>query len=51
MKLYKYILLHVGIVFRNLAIPSYSLSFIEPYLNVKRALNFGETQYKGTFHH
>lgn len=45
MKLYQYILLHMKIVFRNLAGPFYSLSFTDAYLNIKRALNFGGTQY------
>lgn len=46
MKLYQYILLHIKIVFGNLADPFYSLSFRDAYLNIKSALNFGGTQYK-----
>lgn len=45
MKFYQYILLCMMIVFRNLADPFYSLSFIDAYLNIKRPLNFGGTQY------
>lgn len=44
MKLYQYSLLHIKIVFGNLADPFYSLSFGDAYLNIKRALNFGGTQ-------
>lgn len=44
MKLYKYILPRIKIVFRNLADPFYSLAFIDAYLNIKSDLNFAETQ-------
>lgn len=44
---YKYILLYKKILFgkiKNLSDPFYSLSFIHAYLDIKRALNFGQPQ-------